>query len=250
MKTFEGGVIMRKFTENEVYNVFSSIYSFMESNRDLCKYALYEDGYLLATDGFKLIRKKFPISDDNEFSITKDDIKLILKKTGKKRKKEYIEITEDDMYLYIGNAMIMKKARNFPDWKAVYPNFTYTNEVNFSKSEVVNIMKELSQLRKGDLKKYSSLHIKLQKDYMQLSLIDLTPYTPLPVAQKQVGSVKTTLDKDVINFCVDFDYYATCIKACNEVITMKYHDNEHPIIITDNKDTEILLMGMKYCIEI
>lgn len=250
MKTKKGGANMRKFTEYEVYKVFSDIYAFMQVDRELCNYILYEDDYLLSTDGFKMIRKKFPFSNDNNFSLTKEDVKRIIDECKRKRKKEYVKIDENDMYLYIGSAIIMKKPRNFPDWKAVYPNFTYTNEVNFVKSEVLDMMKELSKFKTGKLKKHSCLHIKIEKNnYMQLSLIDLTAYTPIPISQKQL-KVMVSLDKDSIGFCVNFNYFMDCIKACDDNITLKFYDNEHPIIITDGMNTEILLMCMKIHFEL
>lgn len=259
MKRSEGGAKMKKVSEYEVYNAFYGAYLFMQPEKRLYnkeyEYVLYQSGNLLSTNGRRLIKKILPISDDT-FSIYKYHVEMVVKRFRKKRKRLYIDINEDEKNIYIDDLVIRKCPVDFPDWKKVYPDLSqYTTEINFRKSEMLNVIKEFSKISNKETTN-SFVRIKLQKDNMQLFFIKDDNI----IYQKYIESANIiSLGSETINMCINTIFLIDSIKSCEEIITLKYRDINHPVYITDEKSfiphykenkTEILFMLIKPCEEI
>lgn len=247
---------MRKLTEYQIYNAFSDILQFMKLNNTICDYALCENNKLIATDNMRLIIKHIPISE-NIFGIKKEDVKKVIWKFNKKRKKLYIDIYEDSENLYIDDLVIKKYPKNFPDWKAVYPDSSkYLTEINFRKSDIAEIIKKFPKIKNSD-KITTFINIILERNSFVIKIVDRYLNKLYETILEDFDIV--SLEKDMVKIYMNLKFFIDAVNICDELITIKFKDAYNPIYITDEKTfryiekntkikdkTEMLIMG---CVE-
>lgn len=117
-----------------------------EKNRPvLCNYHIFTDYsnlYIESVDGYRFHQSKIEIKEDREeFNLLVKDIKPV------KSKATYIDIKLKDNILHVDDSLYfvdLDNAKNFIDYKNVYPNYDNDNYIFVNSKFLYDALKDIS----------------------------------------------------------------------------------------------------------